>query len=323
MTDKKEAKSEHAAEHVAGELLKVEGALDARGVADVVRKHIEPRTLEITDGTRTQQVLVVPDGLKTLDVKPFLDKYATAPERRKGTAVLTDLESFIAHVKARFADDDGAIFAHQGSARAPRAGVLAVFDYHRMSAEGAPRSASTVRSTGPALGRVDGLVRHEREVDDPGTFAEFLENRIADVADPLDALETTKKVVEAMRCTTASPARLIDLARGLTVRIDSVVANQQNLASGESVLRFDTSHKDESGAPLEVPGAFIICVPVFRCGAAYQLGARLRYRVKDGRVTWSYDLYRSAETFEHAFQEACSRATKETELPLYYGAPEV
>ena len=69
-------------------------------------------------------------------------------------------------------------------------------------------------------------------------FAAFLEDRVVDVTDPSSALDTVRKVMEALLCTFASPSRLLDLARGLTVRINSVVVSAQNLKSGESVLRF-------------------------------------------------------------------------------------
>src|SRR5207237_2152960 len=109
-------------------------------------------------------------------------------------------------------------------------------------------------------------------------FAAFLEDRVVDVTDPSSALDTVRKVMEALLCTFASPSRLLDLARGLTVRINSVVVSAQNLKSGESVLRFETTHADERGAPLEIPGAFLVTLPVFRGNEAYQLAARLRYR---------------------------------------------
>ncbi|HEY2512756.1 MAG TPA: DUF2303 family protein [Polyangiaceae bacterium] len=309
-------------------LLQASTPFDAAAVADVVRRHIEPRTIEVSDGERKCQVLLLPksdnDGNVCITphaVKPFLDLYATAPERREGKAVLTELDSFIAHVE-RFKDEDSVIFAHRDP-KAPH--LLAVLDYHEKGSDGAPRYgkhrsvyhfpisdewAAWSAKNGQWMGQAD--------------FAEFLENRIADVADPLEALETTKGVIEAMRCQAASPATLIDLARSMTVRVNSVVANAQNLASGESQIRYETSHQDASGAPLNVPGAFIICMPVFRSGAAYQIGARLRYRLakQEAKIVWSFDLYRMAETFDHAFKEACERAATETELPLLFGSPE-
>jgi hypothetical protein len=61
---------------------------------------------------------------------------------------------------------------------------------------------------------------------------------------------------------------------------------------------------------------------VFQNGALYQIPARLRYRVSAGSVTWSFDLYRAQAVFDHAVDEACAHAAKETGLPLFMGSPE-
>jgi hypothetical protein len=77
------------------------------------------------------------------------------------------------------------------------------------------------------------------------------------------------------------PVEALDLARGLTVRVNSV--RREPAEPGKRhvpMMRFETSHQDERGAPLEIPGAFLMKIPVFRGNDAYQLAARLRYRVK-------------------------------------------
>src|SRR5690606_10642449 len=99
------------------------------------------------------------------------------------------------------------------------------------------------------------------------------------------------------------------------------VTNQVNLDSGETRLVYDEKHSDESGQELLVPTGFVIAIPVFRHGAHYQIAVRLRYRLK-GAVKWTFALCRTEESFRDALGEACAVATKETELPLFYGAPE-
>lgn len=76
------------------------------------------------------------------------------------------------------------------------------------------------------------------------------------------------------------------------------------------------------GAPLAIPFAFLLAIPVFRSGAVYQVPARLRYRVRDAGVTWSFNLYRPERCLDDAFREACERAQKETSLSLFLGSPE-
>lgn len=293
---------------------------EAKAVAEIVRRHLEPRTLPIKAGDNAAaDVLIVPNGLEVKSIKKLLDEYRTAPERRKGTAKLADLESFIAHVK-RFADGDSVLFADP-KPEAPY--LLAVLDYHRIGCAGAPRF-------GEHRARYEFPLSDEwtkwTEKNDSGMsqtdFAQFVEDRIGDVADPAVAGDTAKKLIAPIGCDLASPSRLMDLSRGLSVRVGAKVVNAVSLATGEAQIRFETSHSDESGAPLKIPGAFLIAIPVFRNGALYQLAARLRYRVQSGSVTWQYSLYRVERVFDHALREACDTAETETGLPLYLGTPE-
>lgn len=285
-------------------------------VAAIVRDHIKPEQLELPDGN---DVLLLPQGIEAHSLKPFLDEYRRAPERRKGIAYLGDLDSFIAHAK-RFADEDSALFADPS---ATNPSLTAVLDYHRIGSDGAPRFGqhrgvysfplsdewqAWQKSNGKAMGQAE--------------FAEFVENRVTDLADPSGAGESALALAEAIGATFASPSKLLELSRGLSLRVGARVQNATNLTTGEVQMQFVTEHQDERGAPLKVPGAFLVALPVFRSGALYQLAARLRYRLRDGVVSWFYELHRSDRVFEHAFKEACDLAQKETNLPLFVGAPE-
>lgn len=308
---------------------------EAAAVADLVKELHNPQIVEVERGSKNAaKLLLVPKGYEIVDIKDTLDAYLDAPERKKGTAEFTELDSFIAHVD-RFADDDSALFADRNPS-APS--LICVLDYHRANEEekeegegvevaiipGEPRFGQhRSRYAFPLSDEWVAWTAKNGKQMSQADFAVFLEDRIADLMDPIgSALESTKKMAEALLCSFAPPSRLLELARGLTVRSESIVANAQNLKSGESVIRFETTHTDERGAPLDVPGAFIIGIPVFRGGDRFSLGARLRYRVKEGRVTWWFDLYRASEVFDFAFNEACKRASGETGLPLFMGKPE-
>jgi uncharacterized protein YfdQ (DUF2303 family) len=297
---------------------------EAKAVADLVRELIPPKLMTVAAEGLAVDVLVAPKGLEVTSVKELVDEYRKKPERIIGTAQLTELDSFIVHV-IRFSDENSALFAD----RTPTAPALvAVYDYHPV-ADGEAGAAKEARFCGhrarycfPISDEWKAWTEASGKQMGQAAFSEFLENRIADVVDPISALESSRAIVDKLLCTFAGPSRLVDLAKGLSVRVESIVANKQDLQSGESVIRFETTHKDDRGAPLEVPGAFLLQLPVFRRGAAYQIAARLRYRVREGKITWWFDLFRTAETFDHAFGEACERAAKESEVPLFYGTPE-
>lgn len=290
---------------------------EAAAVAEIARESVKAETFHVaTPDGETCDVLVLPNRLTAISLKKYVDEYRTAPERRKGIAEVTELESFIAHVK-RFADEDSAIFGD----RNPEAPSLtAVLNYHCMTSDGDPRFGDhRTRYSFPLSEEWVAWQAGDGKQMSQADFAAFLEDRIADVIDATSAMDAARKAMEALLCTFASPSRLLDLARGLTVRVNSLVAAHQNLKNGESVMRFETQHQDERGAPLEIPGAFLICLPVFRSDAAYQIAARLRYRLKEGRLTFWYDLYRAEETFDHAFSEACKKAAKGNRVAALHG----
>lgn len=292
---------------------------EAGVIVDLVKKHVAATVLDTkSPHGENAPVLILPEGLKAQSIKPLIDEWRTCPERRKGTATLGDLDSFIAHAN-RFKDAGSALFANQDP-RHPS--LTAVLDYH-------PRGDAS-----PRFGQHRGLypfplseewtawTANASKPMDQATFAEFIESRITDVAAPTEAGGSAKKLSDAIACSFASPSKLLELSRGLTVRVGARIANHQNLSTGEAQLTYQSEHQDEKGQPLKVPGAFLLALSVFRSGELYQVAARLRYRVREAAITWSYELYRIDRIFDDAFKEACDRARDETELPLFVGSPE-
>lgn len=294
---------------------------EAAAVARIIEKHVEPRLLDVksTDG-RSSSVLVLPTGLQPHAVEKFLEHLKKAPDRREGTAKLAELDSLIEHAN-RFKDSDSALWA-EPSESAPK--LTAVLDYHRHGADGAPRFG---RHRGvyafPLSDEWHAWVEKNAQQMQQSAFAEFLEDRIQDIADPEGAFANAKAFAEQLGISGfASPSRLLALSRGLSVHVDDRVTNKVDLSSGEATIHFETSHTDDEGAPLNVPRAFLIRLPVFRAGAAYQLAVRLRYRVSGGRVMWSYEIHGVKRALDDAFREACERAKEGTGLPLFFGQPE-
>jgi hypothetical protein len=293
----------------------------------------DPRT-----GTRALFVLRHGDAVP-LPASVF-DEYLDRPVRRQGVAYLSRVESFIRHVN-RFSDEDSAVFANDSNVQPS---LTAVLDYHEAvniegtdATDGADESATDPQ---PRFGRHravfqfplsdewKGWTGKDGEPMDMASFARFLEDRIVDV----EAVDDPAQLGEALRrfITTvpngkniASPSRLMALATGLKVHEASVVSEVRNLSSGEAQITFDAQHTDAAGAPLDLPGLFIINLPVFKgSNVVYRLAARLRYRKQSTGIVFWYDLWRADLVFTDAFNEVCDRVERETGLPLFYGSPE-
>lgn len=290
---------------------------EAEAVADIVRDHIAANLVDIGG----QSVLVLPRGLEAKSVKPLLDEYRTAPERRKGTAQLGDLASFMAHT-ARFMDEHSVLFASPNP-KAPS--LTAVLDYHEKTAEGAPRFG-THRGVYafPLSDEWLAWTGQNGKPMDQRRFAEFLEDRIVDIlsvaSGPTGGL--AQALADSIQVTFAPAGRLLDLSRGLSIKVNARVTSAQNLATGEVQISYVTNHEDGDVPSMKVPSAFLIGIPVFRAGEGFQIPVRLRYRLNDGAISWYYELHGADRVFDAAFRDACDRAGNATGLPVYFGTPE-
>lgn len=299
-----------------------QGKTETEAVAKLARDGARmPHKIEVDDGKISHDVLLIPhgEGYRTEPIKPLLEPFRMEPERRTGTATMTDLPSFIAHV-TRFADTDSAVFVN----RTPSSPSLtAVLDYHRQTHAGAPRfGRHRTHYAFPLSEAWKAWKAQNSETMSQGDFAAFLEDRIQDIADPENAGMHARDFASRLGVTLAPASRLLELSKGLEIRVGHRVLNKISIASGEAAIAFEETHSDAHHGPLKVPGAFVIGVPVFQLGEVYQIPVRLRYRVKDGSITWSYELSRVEEVFEHAVNEAVDRVRSETSLPVLSGAPE-
>lgn len=290
---------------------------EADAVSDIQRRALEPRTITLNDGPRETEVLFTPDG-QVRSIKPFLDEYLTAPERRKGTARFTSLDSLIAHVR-RFADADSVIFTDDST----KPSLTAVLDYHRAGSEGAPRfGAHRAHYAFPLSEEWQRWTSAASAKFAQADFAAFLEDRIVDVIDPSQASGRALGLAEAIGADLASPSRLLSIARSFAVNANRSVAQAVNTSTGETRIEFAEDHRGGDGKPVSVPAAFLIGIPVFRSGARYQIAVRLRYRLTGSAVTWSVEMHRPDLMLADAIEEAVAKVRAETSLPVLFGAPE-
>lgn len=289
---------------------------DVQAAIDAVERLHEPKLMQLVDSDEIEQdLLIVPKGMEVRDLKPFHDTRRERPERRIGTARLTTLGSFIAHVK-RFADEHTAVFAVDDPAK-PR--LVCVYDYHEKSAIGLPRfGAHRAEYAFP----LDDAWKRWTQLG-PLTQAELallLEDRIQDVLLPDDAGTSALELAQSLQIKLAGPSELLAVSRGISIRSETKVRQAVNLRTGETQVSFDETHGGDGS--VVVPGGFALGIPVFRAGAIYKVLARLRYRMHGGAIAWGIALHRTEIVFEHAFLEALMHVERETMAQVFRGLPE-
>lgn len=291
-----------------------------KDIANIAREGAAAQVNSVrVDNSAYVQVLSFPKpngGIELKSVKPFIDEWAAAPDRRAGIATAMTLQSLI-DLTNRHKDEDSVLFANLG---ASGANISAIFDYHKI--DGAPRFGKhrAVYSFPLSEEWKAWQASNGREMKQ-SEWAAFIEDRIADLAAPSD--DESKEFESLFQTKIATPAEMITLSRGMQISVEGKVKEARNLTSGEAEIIFEEVHKDGSGQKLVVPGLFIINIPLFVDAAYTRLIARLRYRRREQSIIWFYQLYRAADMVREAMRQDAAHVAKETVLPLFEGSAEV
>jgi uncharacterized protein YfdQ (DUF2303 family) len=289
---------------------------DAQAIIDHTLEHAG---LDIFQNPRIDTIAALPKGLRLERVGELLESLQERPQRRRGTVRLTEEQSFVAWVNRNSLRPESCIYAQAEKIECVVNDDTLTDDGH----EAGWRDYRAEYSLPKSRAWHAWTLASERPMSQGG-FAEFIEDRIMDVLPPESVGESASSIAEQLGVAVASPSALMALSRGLSVRVNSKVTNAVNLSTGEAQLEYGEEHVGEKGAPLKVPGAFAIGIPVFERGALYSMPVRLRYRVKEGRVMWTIQLLRQDESYEHALGEVIERIAQGTQLPVFRGeAPRV
>lgn len=303
---------------------------DAEGIKLLAQLGVDGTKPEIvnisTDGLGDALPKAVPvlwdrNGQKASSVRSLIEEYRERPQRRKGTAKAQTLKAFIDLV-SRHQDEDSAIFADLNW-RAPS--FTAVIDYHRSGEtteeRHEPRNLGhRISYAFPLSEEWQAWVAANGKPMSQSDFAAFVEDHIADLAAATKDEEAD--IGLKFQTAVADPHEVMQLSRGLQISVDSKVKQVRSLQSGEAEVLFEEVHRDGSGQKLVIPGMFMLSLPVFFRGANVRVPVRLRYRVKDGAITWAFQMWRPDVHVTEAVKRDLDAVEVETGLPTFEGSPE-
>jgi uncharacterized protein YfdQ (DUF2303 family) len=248
-------------------------------------------------------------------IKNLIEEFRLAPDRRKGTATVETLASFIELTK-RHMDGWSALF---GKTVWPDPKLTAVLDYDAFGSEARNRSHRIVYAF-PLTEEFKAWVGGNAKPMPQDVFAAFLEEHAAELAAPTDGerSEYERLFNEKM----ATPSEVVALSRHLEVFVAARVKNGVRLQTGERTVEFTEEHQNSKGEAVIIPGVFMVSVPAFVDGDAVRIPARLRYRIVSGDIKWFYQLYRWEFYLREQVGHDLKHASNETGLPAFEGAPE-
>jgi hypothetical protein len=265
----------------------------------------------------------LPKGMELKSLKPYFDTFLDRPERASGTTILTTLTSFTEFVNRHKVEGQTILFLDDTDAEKPA--MRAVFDAHRKGEKDATDNADWQRFRADyTLPLSDEWEKWKECVDAwwaQADFAAFLEDRIQDVIAPADAGQLAQSFAEKIGTTLATAAQVMEFSRGIDIRTDQQLTSILDRGTGAVRLQYKEEHKDATGAPLVVPGAFAIGIPVFRCGERYPMPVRIRFQKSGTTAEWALCVQRTEEIFELALADAAKVAAAATGLTVFRGRP--
>lgn len=286
---------------------------DAAAIIDYTSKARAPFTLTVPFEGSNETVILSPasDGstLFTTARDLFSDR-AAAPQRRTGTIIVHDLPTFIAATN-RDSDEDSAIFAD-----VPARKVTSILDFHRSASDigeivrGSPRWGEDRIEYGFTISsQLEAWVKAARAPMDQRTFARLIDDRLGDVGDsdpPTPSL--AGQFAERRGINFASILDLLQFTRTIAAKsaVESTEIFDENTGSTSIQYTKRNDVKTPDGAPIAVPAAFTLKIPIL-CGTeatSFTIAVRLRYEIKEKGIEWRVELNALDQYILAAIEEA-------------------
>jgi uncharacterized protein YfdQ (DUF2303 family) len=243
---------------------------------------------------------VVPTNSKIefVDVKEMLAKHQDHPARKTGCYHVHDAASFISYVgKHGLAETEvwsdaqgqkivGVINAHDTSSGEDSAG----WGDHTVVYQVALTDAwkAWMALDGKLVNQVD--------------FANHIEDRMVDIQIP-DA------------------ADLLEIAQSFEANTNVKFESATVLSSGQRqfVFREETTARAGQAGNMTIPKEFVLLIQPFEGAAAFELTARLRYRLRDGQLAIGYQLVRPKDILRAAFVSVSDEIAAGVDAPVFLG----
>lgn len=221
--------------------------------------------------------VVVPNGYQRVDLTAEVEKAEAAPYRKKGTLVLSDVESLLKYCADQARQETGYIYADV-DARA----LTAVFNDSKADAGWRDHRATFKAELTPEAKRW--IEKNEQPMGQT-EFAEFIEDNFADLqGEDAQNLLTVATTIQATSGINFSAAK--------------------RLQDGQTQLHYNETIDATAGAngEFKIPKTFALGLRLFKNGDGYKLTARLKYRLNSGSVKFWYELERHERAIEDAFK---------------------
>lgn len=242
-------------------------------------------------------VLVAPGRNGFVDCKVFdelIFQNRTNPVRIRGTKVMQSVGSFLDYFN-RFKNENSSVFIDADSNQ-----VVGVIDYHE-SNHVAHWEDHKVAYTFPRTEEWASWISNDNEKMSQEDFALFIEENAREIVEP-------------------EPADMLQIALTLKANTNVDFKSSLRLENGQTQFVYNETINGTAGnsGQLEIPEKIKLQMRPFKNGAAYEIEARFRYRINQGKLTMWYTLIRPNLSVDDAINDIVEAVkTGVGENPVY------
>lgn len=213
-----------------------------------------------------------------------------APQRIDRTVDTSTAESFVEYFN-RFANDNSAIFLKDEK-------YTAIIDYHgeekpawcKHIVEYKPQPTTEWAKWKAATGR-----KFDQE-----DFAYFIEECADEIHNP-------------------PGAEMLEIATTLKAKTKISFSSAKRLDNGQTQLTYSEEIDGSAGAKgeLRIPESVKIGMRLYKGGDAYEMHAKFRYRIREGSITFWFDILRPEKTVEAAIEDISQKIKAGVKCQLF------
>ena len=220
---------------------------------------------------------IVPNGSKVESLFTLQYPHGKLAHHIQQTVALRDAKSFIKYVED-FRHEYSRIFAEP-----TRQSFCAIIDYHGALPDYTQHRANFVMTHDDRWKIWTGK---DQQAFTQEAFAEFIEDNALDIIRP-------------------DGATMVEIARDLTAKSDMNFASKVTPQNGQVQFSYtEQINAGVKGGTLEVPETFTLKIPIFYGEVPIEIGARLRFRIQGGKLSFFYKLNQPAQKVENAFRKS-------------------
>lgn len=264
----------------------------------------KPQTM--VSGRDRGTLFAVPEGFN-LQTDAVMEQMQNAPNRKKGHVSVKTTDSFVQYVN-KHKQPESLLYAQVDTTNINTPLVIkAVFNDHhgeKLNDTSAGWCDFTASLTPEASHEWKTWLARDGKPMDQFTFAQFLDDNIKDVSSEEGYPTGTEMLQMALRFELSQDKRIKSAIRIQSGGTNIEYVDDDDAATVERMQAFDK---------------FMLGIPTFWMGQAYTLEAKLRYRVREGKLALWYDLVRPDLVVNDAVAKILEDVQKKTELTVLYG----